>query len=125
MNDKVVNPGDGNVSMRLNNMDVVLVPSAGAAQSISRMHGGLRPALDAIQRLDLDAITNIVSVGLGPKGVSSLGGKDRIPKILYEAGLTDTSGEIIVKCINYVSILINGGRPLNTDDVDGDKLSGE
>lgn len=101
--------GEPNVTVTLDGRSHEMVPTLGAAQGISRSTGGLRKAMDLVAQLDVDAIALIVQLGIGPEAVKTLGGADRIPELVFEAGFT---GELASKCVTYLSRLATGGRPL-------------
>ena len=104
--------GSGNVEVVIDGKDFVLVPTAGAAQGISRAYGGLRGAINLVSALDLDAITRVIQLGLGPKAVKELGGNDKLGDLVWRSGLSDNTSQMVVKCIEYITVLTNGGRPV-------------
>ena len=118
MNDKP-RVGAGNIEITLAEKDYVLVPTLAAAQGISRQAGGLRKAIDSIMLMDIDVITRIIQLGLGPKTVKELGGAEKLPAIIWQEGMTDSSGQLALKCIEYINVLSNGGRP-PTKEPDGE-----
>lgn len=103
--------GAGNVVVRLGDAEYVLVPTLAAAQGISRMAGGIRGAIDGVVKADLDVIMAVVRFGLGPRVAKEIG--DKLPELVWKSGLTDSTGEISARCVEYLSILANGGRPLS------------
>lgn len=112
--------GAGNVTVTLNEQEYTMVPTLNAAQTTSRLNGGIRGAIDAVIKLDLDVITRVVQVGLGPKVTREIGAK--LPDYIWQAGMTDSGGEIVSKCIEYLTLLSNGGRPMTPAEAgdDGD-----
>jgi hypothetical protein len=44
--------------------------------------------------------------------VKELGGANKIAELIYNEGLTDSTGEFAGKCIEYIGVLSNGGRPI-------------
>lgn len=102
--------GIGNVAIKLNGSEYELVPTLAAAQGTSRMSGGIRGAIEAVLRLDVDVITRIIQLGLGPKVTKDLG--PDLPELIWQTGMTDTEGELAAKCVEYLTMLSNGGRPL-------------
>ena len=107
--------GAGNITISLGGDDeskheYVLVPTLAAAQGISRTSGGIRGAIDKVIAFDLDTITNVVRLGLGPRVVKEIG--QDFNELVWRAGMTDTGGELVARCIEYLSVLSNGGRPL-------------
>lgn len=101
--------GIGSVPIMLNGSEYVLVPSLNAAKKLSRMHGGIRGAIDAVMKMDIDVITEVVELGLGPRVASTI--KD-LPTLVWQSGLTDQTGRLTEHCITYLSILANGGKPI-------------
>jgi len=100
--------GVGNVPITIGGQEYMLVPTVMAAKTVSRLGGGIRGAMDAVLRLDLEVIEGIIRAGLGQSTVK------RIPDFenaLFKAGLTVQGGEVAGKCIEFCSILANGGRP--------------
>jgi hypothetical protein len=127
--DKLVNKprvGAGNVVITLGieeyEKEYELVPTLAAAQGVSRIGGGIRGAMDAIVKLDLDIITRVVQLGLGPTVTKTVG--PRLPDLIWQAGLTDSGGELAAKCIEYLTMLSNGGRPITTTEEVGDGADG-
>lgn len=110
--------GAGNVMITLGGQEYPLVPTLAAAQAISREQGGIRTAIDRLAQMDFDLVCKVVRLGLGPKVVRELGGAEKIPELVYETGLIDSSGRAITKCIDYLTNLSNGGRPPPTNDGD-------
>jgi len=112
--------GMGNVAINLNGSEHYLVPSLNAMQTLSRFGGGngLRGVVDSVAKMDLDSVVRVVQLGLGPNAVKELGGAQKLPSLIYEAGMADSTGGIIAKCIEYLSNLMNGGRPLEPIDDD-------
>ena len=105
--------GIGNIPITLAGNEYNLVPTLNAAQGISRSAAGLRGSMEAIMRMDVDQVVRVIQLGLGPRVVKDLGGVDKLPELIYQSGMTDTSGGIIAKCIEYITVLTNGGKPLN------------
>lgn len=111
--------GAGNIAVQLNGEEYNLVPTLEAAQSISRGSGGLRVAINSVMNMDIDTIVRVVQLGLGPAVVKELGGASKLPQLVWESGFTDTSGELAVKCIEYLTVLSNAGRPVGPKKDDG------
>lgn len=110
MNDKP-RVGAGNIELTLGGRDYVMVPTPAAALGISRQAGGLRKAINSIMEMDIDVIVRIIQFGLGPKVVKELGGSEKLATLCWEEGMTDTSGQLALKCVEYINVLSNGGRP--------------
>ncbi len=108
--------GAGNVAIKLMGQDYTLVPSLSAMQGVSRLNNGIRGAIDEVIRLNFDTIVRVISLGLGGKVANQI--KD-LPSVCYNSGLVDgTEGELAAKCVEFLTILSNGGRPVNKDDAD-------
>lgn len=92
--------GIGNVEIDLDGEKVVLRPTLKAAQTISRLNGGILGAVEAVVKFDLETITSVVALGLGkePKDVA-----DRV----FEAGIANLAPAVV----RYLTIIANGGRP--------------
>ena len=103
--------GAGNVKIILGGRDLELKPSLAAIKLLSRSGGGIRGAITAVMGLDVEMIFNVVRVGLGPDAVRDLGGAEKIERLIYEEGLTDTTGGLVEKCVEYLMNLARGGRP--------------
>lgn len=110
--------GIGDVPITLGGQEYVLRPSLNACLVISRGSGGIRGAIQKVMDLDIDTIVRIIQVGLGPNTARKLKNLD---EMVYQAGLVDTSGQLTTKCIEFLSNISNGGRPLD----DSSKEAGE
>jgi hypothetical protein len=102
--------GTGNVLLTLAGKEYTMVPTLAAAQGVSRLSGGIRGGIDAVIRLDIDTIVRVVQLGLGPTVVREIG--PSLPELIFQEGLTDSGGEVVSKCVEYMTLLSNGGRPL-------------
>jgi hypothetical protein len=116
-------PGAGDVAIMLAGEEYFLRPTAKAALTISRGQGGIRGAIDAVLKMEVDAVTNVVKLGLGLAVVRELTRTTPLEELVYESGLTDTSGGLVAKTIEFLHILANGGRPVGGDE--SDKKDGE
>lgn len=96
--------GAGNVEIELNGETVVLRPNLKAAQNISRAKGGIMAAVDAVGKFDFDTMVNVIALGLGAEGKEA---RDLADKV-YSTGMAD----LVAPVIRYLSILANGGRPV-------------
>lgn len=111
MADEKPEVGIGNIKVVLNGQDYELVPTLGAAQGVSRIGGGLRAIIGRVVDLDLDLITRIINLGLGPKVVKELGGAEKVAEYVWQTGLLDGEGDLSALVARYVTHLANGGRP--------------
>lgn len=91
--------GAGNVEIDLDGERVTLKPSLKAAQTTSRQAGGIIGAVDAVTKFDLDAITNIIALGLGkePKEVADA---------VWRTGVANLAPSVVA----FLTVLANGGR---------------
>lgn len=98
------NIGEGDVEIELDGEMVTLRPTLKAALTLTNGQGGLPVMVQRCINLEMDAIVSIISHGLGVYS------KD-LPEKVYRTGLFALSG----KCIRFLNILANGGRPLADD----------
>lgn len=87
---------------------ITLKPSYHAARTLSGLSGGLMGALERVTKLDVDAVVQIISLGMGSTPTR------RPPKDLgervYATGLTDDTGALAERCVTYLRVLMNGGQ---------------
>jgi hypothetical protein len=107
-------PGAGDVPLELDGEQVVLRPTLDAALQASRIANGLTGAIDQCARYDLDTIIRVVALGLG---LSGNGSKD-LPDKVYRTGVHIVAG----KCIRFLNVLSNGGKPIVDDEEDAPPL---
>jgi hypothetical protein len=112
-------PGSGNVELILGGEKLVLRPTLNAGMAISRQAGGIRGAIDKVMAMDLDAIVGVVRLGIGPEEAKRVKNLDRL---IYENGLMDAQGEVLGKCMEYLSNLARGGRPADAMEVTEDDI---
>jgi hypothetical protein len=120
MANKVYPPGAGDVIINLGDQEVILKPTLAAGLSISRSAGGIRGAIDKVMNLDLDMIMSVIRVGVGPREAKKLNG---LEELIWQQGLTDSQGEILAKCVEFLTNLARGGRP--AEEAEEDQESGE
>jgi len=117
MSDEKSRLGIGNVEITLGGQDYVLRPTLNAAQQLSRLNGGIRGTIDAVARMDFDVVVRVITLGLGPQSGRPGLLKDKdIPELVWSSGLTDDSGALLARCIEYLHVLANGGRPINKSE---------
>ena len=104
----------GEVSVSLNNEELVLKPTVRAATSISRQFDGFVTARARLVSENFDAVVFILRLGLN---LDDKAARD-LPDRVYKNGIT---AELLIPLINYVAILGNGGRPLDLEDRNVDK----
>lgn len=102
--------GQGDFYVILGGREYVLTPTIAAARQISRQCGGVRTAIDAVFRWDFETIILAMTAALGEKQVKEIGD---LPTVIWESGLTDSTGDIVGKLIDYLGSLGRGGRPLS------------
>jgi hypothetical protein len=114
MADSKINGGE--VILSLSGEEVALVPSIGAALSLSKQYGGLRNCMMRILDFDIETILNVVYAGAN---VTSAKKREEISQALFEAGMD----VITLKVIDYVNMLANGGKlPVEGEAEDPKKL---
>ena len=107
--------GAGNVPIKINGEERVLRPSLHACQQISRATGGVMSAIEAVQRVDIDAMAAIAAIGLGLEGQAA---KD-LPEQMWQDG----PQEFVVPLMKYLGMIANGGRPADGGEEAGDPPS--
>lgn len=109
---------DGQISIKLGDEEAVLMPTLFAATRISRHFGGLQNCLQKMTTGDLDALTTVVRYGLGFKSEAEANGLD---EKVWRAGVFSLTTPVT----EYVLVLSNGGRPLNSPEPDAGKKTVE
>lgn len=107
---------DNSVKLTLGDTEYELKPTFLAASKIPRHFGGFMPAIDAISKLDMGAMEVVISHGLGltPHGQKTM----NLPERIYEAGVA----KVAAPCIEYLTILMNGGKRVeDTEEAKGTK----
>lgn len=87
------------IAILLGNEEVFLVPSLKATKAISRHFGGLIPALDRIDKLDLEAAATIVAEGTGRAA-------DQVIAGVFETGFDELGAPLS----RFLEALANGGK---------------
>lgn len=100
--------GEGDVTIILDGREVQLKPTFMAAQTISRMNGGIKGTIEKVLAVDVDTICSVVAIGMGFHG--NRRAPQDLPQQIYEAGLTDDSGGIVAQVALYLRVLASGGR---------------
>lgn len=105
----MANLNDGEVSLTLGDETYILRPTLNAIRTLSRAHGGLRPALQTLFNQEFDGVVSIIKIGAGVP--------DRDEKALaakvYAAGMNDAT---LMPLVEYLKVLMNGGKPPPPDD---------
>src|ERR1044072_3239262 len=91
--------GQGNIKITLDGEEYELRPTLNAALTISRLSGGIRGAIDAVLKMDIDVVVKIVQLGLATQVAKQF--KD-LPQTVWESGMTDTQGQLASKCVEYL-----------------------
>lgn len=115
--------GQGHVKIILDGRELEMKPSLHAAMTLSRIFGGLQAVIDRITRFDLAAIQQVIELGIQFRGSASQ--KQALAESIYKAGLTDDTGRLPEHCIEYVHVLMRGGRPVPEIGEDQDGGEGE
>lgn len=107
--------GAGEIAITLldhadNPEQLVLKPSYHAARTISAQSGGLMGAIERVARLDIETINQLIQLGLG-KDQMPRGGMATLSDRIWRTGLSDEEGGIAERCIMFLRVLMNGGRP--------------
>lgn len=95
------NSGCG-ITVTLNGEQVVLRPTLRAAMLVNGRFNGFSNALQAVQRMDFDAIVFIIQAGAGVKGHAAKALAEKI----FHAGIMS----LIADAARFVIGLANGGR---------------
>lgn len=111
--------GQGNLPFTLDGVTYTLKPTISAMQVLSNVYNGLQGVLDRLQRVDIQAIEDVLVQGLGPTFQGARQRKQLMEKVLG-AGITDDTGGFSLLCQKYILILMRGGRPLPMDQEEGD-----
>ena len=101
--------GAGDIEVNILGEERKLVPSLRAAKVISKDFGGGLGAINRISQFDLDAITRIISVGLGltANGEKQFANGEGLEEAVYKTGVM----ELAAPCIRYIHVILNGGKP--------------
>lgn len=104
--------GAGNVEIELDGEIVTLRPTLKAAQNISRAKGGIMAAVEAVGRFDFDVMVTVIALGIGAEGKEAR----ELPDKVWSTGMAD----LVQPVINFLTILANGGRPVQDNGGEGD-----
>lgn len=110
--------GSGNITITLVNKDgveeeKVLKPSLFAVKRISQRHGGLRQVIDKLEKLDFDAVVDVLEAGLAIP--STVKARDELSEAVYRTGFTSDTGRLAELGVSYVICLMRGGKPMPTN----------
>lgn len=107
------------VKLTLGDEDFELKPTYGAASKISKTYNGYMPAIEAISKLDMEAMEVVIAHGLG----LTIHGQKKLdlPARIYEAGVA----KVAAPCIEFLTILMNGGKRPSEDGEEAKSTEGE
>lgn len=88
-----------------------LVPSLAAVRVVTQACGGLIPAIDKVRGIDFDTMAVTVAAGAGL--VLSTKEFDALATEIWQ---TEDKRPIVNSCIEFLSVLLNGGRSLPTGE---------
>lgn len=107
----------GQVAITLGGTEQILEPTLGAATRISRAFGGFQGAHQKLLASDLDAYVTVIQHGLGLKTEAETKGlRDKV----WSAGMNS----LVLPLVEFVSMLANGGRPVEEPSGDEEKSAG-
>lgn len=111
--------GKAEVKITLDGIDHVMKPTYGAAKGINRHFGGLRAALEEVTKLNADAMEVIIAYGLDltPRGQKEM----KLGERIYEQGIPHCAAP----CVEFLTLLMNGGKPISEDKSEGREDTGE
>lgn len=99
--------------------DYELKPTFLAASKIPKAFGGYMPAIDAVAKLDMGAIEVVVAHGMG---LTAHGQKTmNLPERIYETGVA----KVATPCVEFLTILMNGGKRPTEDTEEAKVTEGE
>lgn len=88
--------------------ELTLKPTLKAGTQISNRFGGYLPCIQALSKLDLQAAVYVVQLGIGAKDAEA----KALPDKVFRAGIK----EVAPKCMEFVRILMNGGKDDEEDE---------
>lgn len=109
-----MDPESGEITIELVGKEYKLIPTVGAAMSISNRFDGFTPAMQQIVNYNVDAMAFVIHHGMGRTKGSA---KDLYSRV-YKTGVN----RVALSLVKYIEMLSNGGRPMDknmdTDDFD-------
>lgn len=101
--------GAGNIDIVILENTYTLKPTLLAAKTISKDFGGGLGAINRISQFELEAITKIISAGLGltALGEKKFADEKGLEAAVYETGLM----ELAAPCIRFIHTILAGGKP--------------
>lgn len=107
---------DGSVTIIIDGEERQLIPTVKAALNLNRIYGGLTVVLERVKVWDIDAIVNVVRLGLNLTDKES---KD-LPQRVYDAGIIN----LLPAVLGYVFVLANGGTRKEEKEDEGEPKEG-
>lgn len=102
--------GQGDIAIKWSDgTEVVLKPTVQAFMTLSRKYDGLQNVIAKLTRLNIETVMDVIEAGANLPSQPKV--RQRLLEKIYSAGLTDDTGRIVELTINYVSVLLRGGRP--------------
>ncbi len=109
--------GEGNVTINFDDdSELVLKPSLNAIQTLSRKYGGVLNVIERLNRLDFDVCIEVIELGLGRP--ASPKARQELSEKIYLHGMTDDTGRVPERCIDYIRVLMRGGRAEQAEDTE-------
>lgn len=110
--------GAGDIDITILDLNYTLKPTLYAAKAISKEFGGGLGAINRISQFDLEAITKIISVGLGltATGEKKFAEEKGLETSVYETGVM----ELAAPCIRFIHVILNGGKSPKEEEPEGD-----
>lgn len=97
---------DNGVTVKVGKKTYCLKPTIAAVRQINLIFGGLKPAMETTGDLNCDALAQIILAGseekFSQKDVEALG------EAIWDAQF---GGEVLSRVMEYLGLLLNGGRP--------------
>ena len=89
----------GKTTVTVGEFEFELEPTLAAVRKIEQRFGGLRPALDGLGSLSVDAVSHVIVAGanLSPKEAKE------VPEAVFAAGVADVTAQVVP----YVVALLN------------------
>lgn len=92
----------GKTTVTVGEFEFELEPTLAAVRKIEARFGGLRPALDGLANLSIDAVSAVIVAGanLTPKEAKE------VPEAVFAAGVGEVTGQVVP----YLVALMNPGQ---------------
>jgi hypothetical protein len=106
----------GDVEVVLDGEKLVLRPTLNACQTVSRMTGGIMDAIRRVGNYDFDLMVTIIALGLDLKSKRDV---EALPDRVWRTGMNKVARPVL----QYLSVIANGGRPLEDGEEDPPEAS--